>query len=208
MPENLVVTLISSDTSEVRVPATVTIPAGLTWVEFDIDTVDELAVDGARTVTITALADRFTSGSDTLMVEPVDNAEGYDRSGDQNRHRDQGQIVIDSNIITNSSEAGIRVEAGDRTVQFNGVTTSDMPHPGTVINFANRNTQNLAPGVVIQNNVIAYSGHRRDQLPRRRGRQSAGAGARMAGSSITRSSATRRPREPELWWRAMPVRRS
>ena len=57
-----------------------TIPAGLTWAEFDIDTVDELAADGVRTVTITALADRFTSGSDTLMVEPVDNAEGYDRS--------------------------------------------------------------------------------------------------------------------------------
>ncbi|MCU0983072.1 MAG: hypothetical protein MUF25_28260, partial [Pirellulaceae bacterium] len=147
MEENLVVRLISSDTSEARVPASVTILAGLTWAEFEIDTVDELGTDAPRTVTITALADQFTSGSDTLIVEPVENAEGYARSGDQNRHRDQGQIVIDSNVITSSSQAGIRVAAGDRTVQFNGVTTSDMPHPGTVINFANRNTQNLAPGV-------------------------------------------------------------
>jgi len=159
--DDLIVYLHSHDTSEATVPISVFIPAGFTTATFTVDPVDESWTTGPRDVVITAYSDGYFSGSATLTVlsdlgGTGAGIEAYDRSGDQNRHRDQGQIVIDSNVITNTSQTGIRVDAGDRPVQFAGVTTSDLPHPGTVINFANRNTERLAPGVVIQNNTIAY----------------------------------------------------
>ncbi|MBL8820574.1 MAG: hypothetical protein JNL58_31415, partial [Planctomyces sp.] len=50
----LTVTLTSSDTSEATVPATVVIPAGQASATFAIAAVDDLIVDGSRTVTFTA----------------------------------------------------------------------------------------------------------------------------------------------------------
>ncbi|MCY2991686.1 MAG: right-handed parallel beta-helix repeat-containing protein, partial [Planctomycetota bacterium] len=157
LARDLIVYLNSSDLSEATVRPFITIPAGGLSAEFSINPVDELVSDGIRTVTITAFADGFASVRDTLQVIG-DGLDSYDLSGDQNRHRDQGQVVIDSNTITNSLTAGISVVAGQRAVQFNGVTTSDMPHPGAPINFVNPNTDRLAAGVVIENNIIAFSG--------------------------------------------------
>ncbi len=164
--DDLIVYLHSHDTSEATVPISVFIPAGFTTATFAVDPVDEFLDDGPRDVVITAYSDGYFSGSATLTVlsdlgGTGAGIEAYDRSGDMNRHRDQGQIVIDSNVISHVSESGILVDAGDRPVQFvqtDGTidTTSNLPHPGTVINFANRNTERLAPGVVIQNNTIAY----------------------------------------------------
>ncbi|MEO2018765.1 MAG: proprotein convertase P-domain-containing protein [Fuerstiella sp.] len=51
---DLVVSLLSSDTSEISVPASVTIPAGETSVSFDVDAVDDLLFDGTQVVTFTA----------------------------------------------------------------------------------------------------------------------------------------------------------
>ena len=55
-PGSLVVSLVSSDTSEITVPNTVTIPAGSTSVSFDIAAIDDLVFDGTQPVTITASA--------------------------------------------------------------------------------------------------------------------------------------------------------
>ncbi|MBL8820660.1 MAG: pre-peptidase C-terminal domain-containing protein, partial [Planctomyces sp.] len=52
----LVVTLTSSDTSELTVPATVTIPAGSASTTFAINAVDDTVVDGSQTATISATA--------------------------------------------------------------------------------------------------------------------------------------------------------
>ncbi len=64
----LEVTLASSDTSEAIVPATVTVPAGLSGVTFNIDAVNDNIVDGTQTVTITASTAGFTPGVSTLDV--------------------------------------------------------------------------------------------------------------------------------------------
>ncbi|MEM7505248.1 MAG: Ig-like domain-containing protein [Pseudomonadota bacterium] len=68
----LVVTLESSDTSEAVVPTTVTIEAGQTSATFDIDAVGDALIDGTQTVTITASATDFDSGSDTVDVTDED----------------------------------------------------------------------------------------------------------------------------------------
>lgn len=67
----LVVTLLSNDTSEATVPATVTIPANSTSVTFTITGVDDTLVDGTQNVSITASATGFTGAN--LNVQVTDN---------------------------------------------------------------------------------------------------------------------------------------
>ncbi len=76
--------------------------------------------------------------------------ERYQRKGDANLFRDQGQLVIRDNTISDSSGWGIVVQAGARD-------DSGASHPGPVRNLAVINTARLAPGVVVANNVLAFN---------------------------------------------------
>ncbi|MBV9468577.1 MAG: carboxypeptidase regulatory-like domain-containing protein, partial [Abitibacteriaceae bacterium] len=67
----LVVTLTSS-TSRVKVPASITIPAGANSSTFSIDAVDNRAVDASQTVTITAGATGLPTATATLTVTDND----------------------------------------------------------------------------------------------------------------------------------------
>ncbi len=69
---DLVVTLTSSDTSEVTVPDTVTVAAGSTSATFDVTAVDDSTPDGTQTVTIGIEADRYDSASQVLTIEDND----------------------------------------------------------------------------------------------------------------------------------------
>jgi len=71
---SLTVTLTSSDTTEATVPSTVTIPDGADSAVFTVTGVDDAVVDGTQTVTITASASGYTSGTDTLDVTDDDIA--------------------------------------------------------------------------------------------------------------------------------------
>ena len=77
----------------------------------------------------------------------------YDERGDENLFRDQGQILIQGNTITDSLGYAITVTAGTRDGQG-----GDLPHPGPVRNTPKLNTENVLPGVVIANNVLAFNG--------------------------------------------------
>ncbi len=70
------------------------------------------------------------------------------KSGDSNPVRDQGQVVIHSNSISNSAEFGIRYDAGPRDAG------GSLPHPGAVRNLNEFNTARLVRGVAIANNTI------------------------------------------------------
>jgi len=65
---NMLVSLFSSDTTELIVPPTATIPAGNTNVTFDLTAVDDNGLDGNQTVMITASSTGFNDGSVSLMV--------------------------------------------------------------------------------------------------------------------------------------------
>lgn len=74
--------------------------------------------------------------------------------GDDNLHRDQGHVRIDSNLIRDFSDYGIVVDA------VRGPTTEgSRPYPGSPINFGTLNNDRLAPGVIIVNNVVANVGN-------------------------------------------------
>ena len=68
LTSELIVNLVSSDSSEATVPATVTIPANQASVTFDIDAVDDTLADGSQTVTVTASVTGYVDGVGTIDV--------------------------------------------------------------------------------------------------------------------------------------------
>ena len=74
-----------------------------------------------------------------------------DRFGDQNVDRDQGQIIIQSNRISNSSSFGVLIDAGARQ------DPGQFAHQGPPRLLFEENMARLAPGVTVKNNVIAYN---------------------------------------------------
>lgn len=71
----LTVTLMSSDTSEAVVPATVVIPAGQASATFMIGAVQDNQTDGTQTASIIAQADGFNAGATGLQVTDRDLAD-------------------------------------------------------------------------------------------------------------------------------------
>lgn len=157
LEEDLEVTLISSDVSEVTVPASVTIPAGATTALFAVGVVDEFSDDGTRVVRITAFARDFASATDELAIVDATRDTGagvlsVNDLGDDSFHREQGQVVIEQNIVRDASQWGIVVDAGVRD------PGSNASHPGSVINTPVLNSRRLVPGIVVENNVVANLG--------------------------------------------------
>lgn len=90
--------------------------------------------------------------------------------GDQNAERAQGQIIIDSNTISDAKVYGIWSDPGDRLLDATDNPTNPYlenygihsPALGTVRNLPTTNESvvgGLAPGLVIQNNVIDRAGY-------------------------------------------------
>jgi subtilisin family serine protease len=65
---DVVVSMSSGDTSEVKVPESVVIAAGQSSTMFDLEIVDDDEIDGTQAATITASVTGWESGSDTLEV--------------------------------------------------------------------------------------------------------------------------------------------
>jgi uncharacterized repeat protein (TIGR01451 family) len=65
---NLTVSLLSSDTTELTVPPTMTILAGQTSGTFSLTVIDDPDVDGPQTVTVTASAFGFGNGATNMIV--------------------------------------------------------------------------------------------------------------------------------------------
>ncbi|MFM7206389.1 MAG: fibronectin type III domain-containing protein, partial [Planctomycetaceae bacterium] len=87
------------------------------------------------------------------LVESGSRALGIGTTlGDSNLVREQGNFLIENNLIANAGAYGIVVDASARDGE------SGMPHPGVPRNLPVLNTSRLVPGVVISNNVVASSG--------------------------------------------------
>jgi hypothetical protein len=69
--EDLIVTLASNNTSEITVPNQVIIPANQASATFSLSAVDDNIPDGIQTVTITATANGFSQGVDTINVADI-----------------------------------------------------------------------------------------------------------------------------------------
>ena len=88
----------------------------------------------------------------------------HDGFGDANHFRDQGQVLIHSNTITDPADFGIVADAGERDVAMEGVKLGQS-HMGPVRNLRELNNivstgaeGGLVPGVTIVNNTISGGG--------------------------------------------------
>ena len=90
----------------------------------------------------------------TPLVVPEFGIHKIENLGDRNLFRDQGQLLIHSNTISDSAEWGIKVAADDREA------TGGRPHLGSPRNLAvvDFDPLGLAPSVIIENNLIVRSG--------------------------------------------------
>jgi hypothetical protein len=92
----------------------------------------------------------LTTGDYQLEIDITSSGVGFqrfDRVGDENVVREQGQIIISSSQISNSLEFGIRADAGARDLNA-------APHPGVARNLSQINSERLVPGLVVKNNLI------------------------------------------------------
>jgi hypothetical protein len=69
-------------------------------------------------------------------------------TGDVNRDRDQGQVVIQNSRISNSSGFGIEIDTNSRAADTNA------SNPGTTRNTVVQNSLRQIPGVVVMNNEL------------------------------------------------------
>jgi hypothetical protein len=96
-------------------------------------------------------AGSFRDQAESTLPTGIDG-DLFDLLGDENRHRDQGQILIHSNRITNAEEFGIVVDSSIRTGAENNL------HQGPLRFLRELNTARLVPGVTITNNILASNG--------------------------------------------------
>src|SRR5262249_40227411 len=68
LPTNVVVSLLSDDTTELTVQPSVTILSGQTSAQFNITVVDDPDVDGSQLVHVIASASGFVSGSTNITI--------------------------------------------------------------------------------------------------------------------------------------------
>lgn len=86
----VVVALNSSDTSELTVPATVTIPAGQNSANFALTVVDDGVFDGPQTVTITATVAGWSSGSLSMVVNDTGRSTYAISGSDRGWYKEDG----------------------------------------------------------------------------------------------------------------------
>ncbi len=123
---NLVVTLTSGNTNEILVPATVTIPANQTSIQFPVTVVDDALFDGTQSAVITAEFTDRPSASATINVAdnesaritvavPADGAEG-------------GGVISNGGFVLLSAAAG-----RDVAVQLLSSNTARVAVPAVAV---------------------------------------------------------------------------
>ncbi|MEQ8786611.1 MAG: choice-of-anchor L domain-containing protein [Pirellulaceae bacterium] len=140
-------------TSVIRAEA-VGLAAGTHTIRLTISDVADTALDSA--VFLSANSFQFNAA---LEGKPT-GIPGlrFDEKGDQNRFRDQGQVIISSTSVTDSEGVGIALDAGQRSRPDLVPLAGALPHQGSVINPAIQNLERWAPGVVVVNSIIARNG--------------------------------------------------
>ena len=98
----------------------------------------------------------FTGGGVpiTLVTYGQDTKWGEDL-GDGNVTRDQGQFIVSSSSISDSSGFGLNIDAAAQAQSGVSNFAGNRPYPGAVRNLVTLNSSNVAPGAVVINNVIA-----------------------------------------------------
>jgi hypothetical protein len=130
------------------------LPAGIHTLKMVISDVLDTALDSA----VFVRANSLSTGQVAQLAPPTDiPGRIFDSESDTNTFRDQGQILIHSNTIRDSLVYGINVDAGQRYRPDLNPFMGTLPHAGAARVLRDTNNERLAPGVVIENNIVARS---------------------------------------------------
>ncbi len=104
---------------------------------------------------------QLTVRPSTAVARDVLMVDYHFGTGDENRFRPQGQLIIESNFISDFATAGVRAlfDPGIANVD-NDTNFASSPldrRPGSAATLRNPNTDRLLPGTVIANNVVIAS---------------------------------------------------
>ena len=142
--KDLVVTLVSSDPGRLRVPATVTIPAGGRSALFDLILLDNGVLDGSQPVAINAIVPGFFGGAGEILVNDNDVAklkvklpkraqegDGMLKKGGQVSLKDKVSRDIAVNLSASpggkiSLPATVIIPAGKKNADFDVLVLDDL----------------------------------------------------------------------------------
>ncbi|TWU66701.1 tandem-95 repeat protein [Crateriforma conspicua] len=123
------------------------------YYDIQVASVDVVGGEYALTVRPHAATNDLIPDRDVLIVDYQTG------QTDENRERDQGQILISGNFISHSANYGISATAGDRgQAQVAGGAADDLARPGSAALRRNVNPESQIPGAVLTNNVVYDSG--------------------------------------------------
>ncbi len=159
---NLTVTLASSRPADVAVPATVTILAGQTFVQFPLTIGNNTLLDGSRTAVLTASAASFALAQSSVIVN--DNETGVltvsaPSSATEGGANPQGTVTVNAAVgagvfvtLTSGNPAEIQVPAGvtilsgQTSATFPITIVDDTRLDGTVATAITAQVTNWTPG--------------------------------------------------------------
>ena len=116
---NLVVSLSSSDTTELTTPLSVTIPAGSTIAVFALDTQNDGDIDGTQTVTVSAYAPGYASRSVNVEVTDDDSVGNRTIGGTLSGTISAGVYRVTSDILVNTSQT-LTIASGSQLLFSSG----------------------------------------------------------------------------------------
>ena len=178
LDHDLVLTLTSSDTTELTVPSSVTIDATHTTATFDLRAIDDVVLDGPQIVKITATAQGFLSASTNITVTDNESAaltviapasfnEGSPPAS--NSVRVVSASTVTSNVIVQLSSSDttqltvppqVVIPAGQTTAYFPVTviddTDTDGAQPVSISASANGFTGGNTTVIVNDNDVFRY----------------------------------------------------
>ncbi|MBN1911069.1 MAG: VCBS repeat-containing protein [Pirellulales bacterium] len=124
-------------------------PSAAGFGDLDGDFIPDLVTSNYRTSTITILPGAF--GYNPMFAIVIGTGDDILRllQGDENRFRDQGQVIIAANEVLYSAEYGIKAAPAER---------DSWPHTGSTAPLREVNQKRLVPGLTIENNLVVGSG--------------------------------------------------
>ncbi|MDZ4405532.1 M36 family metallopeptidase [Prosthecobacter sp.] len=144
----LIITLASSDTTEATLPATVTLPAGQTSVTANLTVVNDTLLDGPQTVTLTASAAGFISGTANVTVN--DNEPAVITLAAPATIAENAGVVPAAGTVTLGGQA-----VADTIITLSSSDTSSLTVPATVTVLAGQSSATFAITAVDDSTVEA-----------------------------------------------------
>jgi subtilisin family serine protease/outer membrane protein assembly factor BamB len=138
---DITITLTSSDTTEITVPSSVTIPAGQTTASFNINVIDDAILDGAQLVTITFKKQGCSQKTGQILVYDNETASLTVEIPETAMEGDgllTGQGIIRTGAILGNN----------LTVYLSSNNTSRVTVPASVIVNKGRNSANFDIGII------------------------------------------------------------